>query len=102
MIKTDYQTVKNCPFSLDVRYNINNASKVGRIAKKFADTKMAFGGFRRYDAVYGFNSKEKADACKAALEEAFKGVDSVGVGTVTDTYMEKVESEIYFMEHEKV
>lgn len=102
MVKADYQTTKNCPFSLDVRYIINHASKVGRIAKKFADTKFTFGGFCNYDAVYGFNSKEQADACKAALDAAFAGVDGVTVGTVADTYMEKVETEIYIMEHEKV
>lgn len=102
MIKADYQTTKNFPFTLDVNYIINYASKIGRIAKKYADAKFSFSGFNDYHAVYAFKSAEVAAECKAAIEKAFEGIKHVSVGDVTDTFMEKVATEIYCLEHEKI
>ena len=102
MIKADYQTTKNFPFTLDVTYIINYASKIGRIAKKYADAKFSFSGFSDYHAVYAFKSAEFAAECKAAIEKAFEGIKNVSVGDVTDTFMEKVATEIYCLEHEKI
>lgn len=102
MIKADYQTTKNFPFTLDVNYIINYASKIGRIAKKYADAKFSFSGFSDYHAVYAFKSAEVAAECKAAIEKAFEGIKHVSVGDVTDTFMEKVATEIYCLEHEKI
>ena len=102
MITADYTAVKTYPFTVSVSYIINYASKVGRIAKQFAEAKFSFSGFNRYEAVYAFNSAEIVTKCKAALEKAFAGVDKVSVGKVTDTYMEKVTTEIYCLEHEKI
>lgn len=102
MIKADYQTTKNFPFTLDVNYIINYASKIGRIAKKYADAKFSFSGFNDYHAVYAFKSAEVAAECKAAIEKAFEGIKHVSVGEVTDTFMEKVATEIYCLEHEKI
>lgn len=102
MITADYTAVKTYPFTVSVGYIINYASKVGRIAKRFAEAKFSFSGFNDYYAVYAFNSAEVAAECKAALEKAFAGVDKVSVGKVTDTFMEKVATEIYCLEHEKI
>lgn len=102
MIKADYQTTKNFPFTLNVSYIINYASKIGRIAKKYADAKFSFSGFNDYNAVYAFKSAEVAAECKAAIEKAFEGIKHVSVGDVTDTFMEKVATEIYCLEHEKI
>lgn len=102
MIKADYQTTKNFPFTLNVSYIINYASKIGRIAKKYADAKFSFSGFCDYHAVYAFKSAEVAAECKAAIEKAFEGIKHVSVGEVTDTFMEKVATEIYCLEHEKI
>lgn len=105
MIKADYQTTKNYPFTLSVTYIINYASKIGRIAKKYADAKFSFSGsmfFGDYHAVYAFKSAEVAAECKAAIEKAFEGIKNVSVGDVTDTFMEKVATEIYCLEHEKI
>lgn len=102
MIKADYQTTKNFPFTLDVTYIINYASKIGRIAKKYADAKFSFSGFSDYHAVYAFKSAGVAAECKTAIEKAFEGIKHVSVGDVTDTFMEKVATEIYCLEHEKI
>lgn len=104
MITADYQTLKTYPFTVSVTYIINYASKVGRIAKKFADAKFSYnGGFcSKYHATYAFKSAEVAAVCKAALEDAFAGIKDVAVGEVTDTYMERVQAEIYCIEHEKI
>lgn len=104
MITADYQTLQTYPFTVSVTYIINYASKVGRIAKKFADAKFCYnGGFcSRYHATYAFKSAEVAALCKTALEAAFAGIKDVTVGEVTDTYMKKVEAEIYRIEHEKI
>ena len=40
MINTDFPTTYAKNYILDVVYSINYASKVGRIAKPFADTKF--------------------------------------------------------------
>lgn len=41
MINTDFPTTYAKNYILDVVYSINYASKVGRIAKPFADTKFS-------------------------------------------------------------
>lgn len=104
MITADYQTLQTCQFTVSVTYIINYASKVGRIAKKFADAKLCYnGGFcSRYHATYAFKSAEVAVLCKNALEAAFAGIKDVAVGEVKDTYMERVKTEIYCIEHEKI
>ena len=72
MIKADYQTTKNFPFTLDVNYIINYASKIGRIAKKYADAKFSFSGFNDYHAVYAFKSAEVAAECKVRLKRRLR------------------------------
>lgn len=88
MISTDYTAFKKCPFVVNVAYDISSSSKVGRIANKFADGKSAFSGGLRgnYMTSYGFNSKENADGCKAALDAAFAGHPYVKVSSVTDNW----------------
>lgn len=104
MITADYQTLQTYPFTVSVTYIINYASKLGRIAKKFADAKFSYNvGFcNKYHATYAFKSAEVAALCKTALEAAFDGIKGVAIGEVTDTYMERVETEIYCIEHEKI
>ena len=72
MITADYQTLQTYPFTVSVTYIINYASKVGRIAKKFADAKFSYNvGFcNKYHATYAFKSAEVAALCKTALEAA--------------------------------
>ena len=74
-----YTTYNKSNFILDVSYIINYASKLGRIAKKFADRKSSISLFRGYDACYGFDTIEKANECKKALDEAFAGVKGVKI-----------------------
>lgn len=95
MVITDFYTTYNkSNFILDVSYIINYASKVGRIAKKFADRKFSSAFVRDYVACYGFDTIEKANECKKALDEAFAGVKGVEIGNVRDRLMEKVQKEI--------
>ena len=103
MVITDFYTTYNkSNFILDVSYIINYASKVGRIAKKFADRKFSSAFVRDYVACYGFDTIEKANECKKALDEAFAGVKGVEIGDVRDRLMEKVQKEIEKMESEPV
>jgi hypothetical protein len=103
MVITDFYTTYNkSNFILDVSYIINYASKVGRIAKKFADRKFSSAFVRDYVACYGFDTIEKANECKKALDEAFAGVKGVEIGNVRDRYMEKVQKEIEKIESEPV
>lgn len=103
MVITDFYTTYNkSNFILDVSYIINYASKVGRIAKKFADRKSSSAFVRDYVACYGFDTIEKANECKKALDEAFAGVKGVEIGNVRDRLIEKVQKEIEKMESEPV
>lgn len=103
MVITDFYTTYNkSNFILDVSYIINYASKVGRIAKKFADRKFSSAFVRDYVACYGFDTIEKANECKKALDEAFANVKGVEIGNVRDRYMEKVQKEIEKIESEPV
>lgn len=103
MVITDFYTTYNkSNFILDVSYIINYASKVGRIAKKFADRKFSSAFVRDYVACYGFDTIEKANECKKALDEAFANVKGVEIGNVRDRLMEKVQKEIEKMESEPV
>ena len=103
MVITDFFTTYNkSNYILDVSYIINYASKVGRIAKKFADRKFSSAFVRDYVACYGFDTIEKANECKKALDEAFAGVKGVEIGNVRDRLMEKVQKEIEKMESEPV
>jgi hypothetical protein len=103
MVITDFYTTYNkSNFILDVSYIINHASKVGRIAKKFADRKFSSAFVRDYVACYGFDTIEKANECKKALDEAFANVKGVEIGNVRDRYMEKVQKEIEKIESEPV
>lgn len=103
MVITDFYTTYNkSNFILDVSYIINYASKVGRIAKKFADRKFSSAFVRDYIACYGFDTIEKANECKKALDEAFANVKGVEIGNVRDMLMEKVQKEIEKMESEPV
>ena len=103
MVITDFHTTYNkSNYILDVSYIINYASKVGRIAKKFADRKFSSAFVRDYVACYGFDTIEKANECKKALDEAFAGIKGVEIGNVRDRYMEKVQKEIEKMESEPV
>ena len=103
MVITDFYTTYNkSNFILDVSYIINYASKVGRIAKKFADRKFSSAFVRDYVACYGFDTIEKANECKKALDEAFAGIKGVEIGNVRDRYMEKVQKEIEKIESEPV
>ena len=103
MVITDFHTTYNkSNYILDVSYIINYASKVGRIAKKFADRKFSSAFVRDYVACYGFDTIEKANECKKALDEAFANVKGVEIGNVRDRYMEKVQKEIEKMESEPV
>ena len=97
-----YTTYNKSNFILDVSYIINYASKLGRIAKKFADRKSSISLFRGYDACYGFDTIEKANECKKALDEAFAGVKGVKIGNVRDMLMEEVKMEIERFESEPV
>ena len=103
MVITDFHTTYNkSNYILDVSYIINYASKFGRIAKKFADRKFSSAFVRDYVACYGFDTIEKANECKKALDEAFANVKGVEIGNVRDRYMEKVQKEIEKMESEPV
>ena len=103
MVITDFYTTYNkSNFILDVSYIINYASKVGRIAKKFADRKFSSAFVRDYVACYGFDTIEKANECKKALDEAFAGVKGVEISNVRDRFMEKVQQEIEKIEKEPV
>ena len=97
-----YTTYNKSNFILDVSYIINYASKLGRIAKKFADRKSAISLLRGYDACYGFDTIAKANECKKALDEAFAGVKGVKIGNVRDMLMEEVQKEIERFENEPV
>ena len=57
---------------------------------------------RDYVACYGFDTIEKANECKKALDEAFAGVDGVLISNVRDVLMEKVQKEIEKIESEPV
>ena len=103
MVITDFHTTYNkSNYIIDVSYIINYASKVGRIAKKFADRKFSSAFVRDYVACYGFDTIEKANECKKALDEAFANVKGVEIGNVRDRYMEKVQKEIEKIESEPV
>ena len=104
MVITDFYTTYNkSNYILDVSYIINYASKVGRIAKKFADRKFSSAFVHRdYVACYGFDTIEKANECKKALDEAFACVKGVEIGNVRDRFMEKVQQEIEKIEKEPV
>lgn len=102
MINTDFPTTYAKNYILDVVYSINYASKVGRIAKPFADTKFSTAFLNEYAATYGFDTIEKATECKNALEKAFKDIKGVDIGNVRDRYMERVEREIENIEKEAI
>ena len=100
---TDWHTTYNkSNFIIDVTYSINFASKLGRIAKKFADRKFSSAFVRDYVACYGFDTIEKANECKKALDEAFAGNKHVSIGNVRDLIMEMVQKEIEKIENEQV
>lgn len=105
MKQTDYQTVSNCKYTVDVIYSRSYGSSVSRIAKNYAEARFAWGEMPRgeFVCVFGFNDACKAVECKKAIENAFRGrPDEVKVGEIRDTYMMKVAAEISMIEREQV
>lgn len=95
MMNTDFHTVNNCKYTIDVNYSLRLGSSVGRVANGYAKCRFAWGEFFRsgYCTTFGFDTIDAALDCKKAIENKFADKD-VKVGNITDTYMKKVAAEI--------